>query len=96
MHATVPNFTPARRARAIRMAMILAIVSLYTGSNTDIVAVDRNEASATPPQVAIKSIASDAMKQYDLKSIIVQVTVRRQECLHRRAGRVDDRRACDS
>ena len=68
------KFSPPRRARAIRMAMIVAIVSLYIGSNASIVAVDRSDASTTAPVAAIKSIASDAMKQYELKSIIVQVT----------------------
>jgi CubicO group peptidase (beta-lactamase class C family) len=59
------------------MAMILAIVSLYTGSNAGIVAVGHGKASAaeaTPTEGAIKSIASDAMKRYELKSIIVQAT----------------------
>ena len=76
MHTTVPNPTPRRRTRAMRIA-ILAIVSLYTASNAGIAAADRGEASAaeaTPPEGTIKSIASDAMKQYELKSIIVQVT----------------------
>ncbi len=57
--------------------MILAIVSFYTGSNASAVGVDRSAAlvaEATPPESAIKNITSAAMKQYDLKSIIVQVT----------------------
>lgn len=76
MHANVPSPT-SRRIRAMRMAIILAIMSLYVGSNAGILAADRSEApaaEATPPEGAIKSIASDAMKRYELKSIIVQVT----------------------
>jgi len=58
------------------MAMVLAIGSLG-GSNAGVVALDRSEAmvaEATPPESAIKNITSAAMKQHDLKSIIVQVT----------------------
>jgi len=60
----------------MRMAMVLAIGSLG-GSNAGVVALDRSEAmvaEATPPESAIKNITSAAMKQHDLKSIIVQVT----------------------
>jgi len=77
MHTTVPNPNPHRRTRSMKIAMILAIMSLYTASNISIAAADRSEASAaeaTPPEGAIKSMVSDAMKRYELKSIIVQVT----------------------
>ncbi len=77
MHTTAKKPTNRSRTRAMRIAMILAITSLCTGSNADAVGVDRSVApvaEATPPEGAINGITSDAMKQYDLKSIIVQVT----------------------
>jgi CubicO group peptidase (beta-lactamase class C family) len=77
MHTTVPNPRLRRRTSAMRMAMILAVVSLYSTSNAGIAEPNRSEASAaeaTPPEVAIKGIASDAMTKYELKSVIVQVT----------------------
>jgi len=75
MPTTVPNPAMRCRTRAMKIAMVLAIVSLYTAANAGIVAVDRSEAPvAASPQGAIQTITSDAMKQYELKSIIVQVT----------------------
>ncbi len=76
MQTTATKPITRRRTCAMRMAMVLAIGSLG-GSNAGVVALDRSEAmvaEATPPESAIKNITSAAMKQHDLKSIIVQVT----------------------
>ena len=58
----------------MKTAPILAIALLGV-SSADAVGVNRSAvADATPSVDAIKGITSDAMKRYDLKSIIVQVT----------------------
>ncbi|MGA8658955.1 MAG: serine hydrolase [Chthoniobacterales bacterium] len=66
------------------MDMVLVIVSLAVGAYLDTIGTYRAVARGTrsgrasgPQQeqiAAIKGIARDAMKQYDLKSIIVRVT----------------------
>jgi hypothetical protein len=87
MHTTKTKSAARRRTCATRGVVVLVIASLSFGSYFGTIGADRAVAAVAPgtpsgrasgPQqeqiAAIKGIARDAMKQYDLKSIIMRVT----------------------